>query len=128
MFTSQIDSVLILRDIRSSRCILAVCLVLLYAVTSNAQGFGSSRALARGDGINTIQGRVLFPSGQSLNSKQVKVSLESVSSFGSLSAVTDQDGVFRFRNIQAGGYTVVVEGDKEYETTRETVNIDREAS
>ena len=128
MFTSQIDALFILRGIRSSRFILAVCLVLLYALTSNAQGVGSSRGLASGDGINTIQGRVLFPSGQSLSGKQVKVSIESVSSFGSMSAVTDQDGVFRFRNLQAGGYTVVVEGDKEYEMARETVNIDREAS
>src|SRR5258705_6972814 len=111
MFTSQIDSLLILKDIRSSRFVLAVCLVLLYALNSNAQGVGSSRGLASGDGINTIQGRVLFPSGQSLSSKQVKVSLESVSSFGSMSAVTDQDGVFRFSNIQDGGHTLCAQGE-----------------
>ena len=50
-----------------------------------------------------------MPSGQAASGKTIKVSLESVSNFGSFSTVADQDGVFRFRNLQAGGYTIVVE-------------------
>jgi Tfp pilus assembly protein PilF len=103
-------------------------LVLSVSVSAWAQGPGSSRGLASGDGINTIQGRVYFPSGQSAAGKTVKVSLESVSSFGSFSTVVDQDGSFRFRSLQAGSYTVVVDAGKEYEIARETANIDREAS
>jgi Flp pilus assembly protein TadD len=44
------------------------------------------------------------------------------------STVADQDGSFRFRNLQAGNYAVVVDAGKEYETGRETVSIEREAN
>lgn len=107
---------------------LAACLVLWGGLSAKAQGVGSSRGLPSSDGIHTIQGRVYSPSGQSLVSQSVKVRLESASSFNALSTVTDQDGAFRFNNLQAGGYTVVVDAGKEYETARESVNIDREAS
>ena len=43
-----------------------------------------------------IQGRIYFPSGQSVSGKTIKISLESVSAFGSMSTVADQDGTFRF--------------------------------
>jgi Flp pilus assembly protein TadD len=103
--------------------------LLIFATASvYAQAPGSSRGLASSDGINQIQGRVHFPSGRTIDSSTVKVSLESVSNFGTLTAVTDQDGTFRFRSLQAGTYTVVVDAGKEYEIARETVNIDREAS
>jgi tetratricopeptide (TPR) repeat protein len=92
------------------------------------QAPGSSRGLASGDGIHTIQGRVYFPSGQTIDSKTVKVTLDSITAFGSMSTVTDQDGSFRFRSLQAGSYTVVVDAGKNYEIARETVSIDREAS
>jgi len=39
--------------------------------------------------------------------------------------VTDPDGVFRFNNLVSGNYTVVVDGGKEYENTREPVSIER---
>ena len=102
--------------------------VLSVSFSAQAQGVGSSRGLASGDGIHTIQGRVYFPSGQSAAGKTIKVSLESVSSFGGFSTVADQDGSFRFRSMQAGTYTVVVDAGKEFEIARESANIDREAS
>ncbi|HEY6217014.1 MAG TPA: tetratricopeptide repeat protein, partial [Pyrinomonadaceae bacterium] len=79
------------------------------------------------DGANMIQGRVHFPPGQT-GDKTVKVSLESVSAFGSMSTVADQDGAFRFTSLQAGDYTVVVDAGPEYEKARESVSIYREAS
>ena len=106
----------------------ATMVVLLAAVCANAQAPGSSRGLTTGDGIHMIQGRVHFPSGRSTGSTAVKVSLESVSAFGAMSTVTDQDGTFRFTGLQAGGYTIVVDAGKDYEIARETANIDREAS
>jgi tetratricopeptide (TPR) repeat protein len=105
-----------------------VAFLLVGAISALAQTPGSNRASASGDGIHQIQGRVHFPSGQAVDSKTVKVSLESVSAFGSFSTVTDLDGAFRFKSLQAGEYTVVVDAGKEYEVARETVNIDREAS
>jgi tetratricopeptide (TPR) repeat protein len=38
--------------------------------------------------------------------------------------VTDQDGVFRFVGLAPGTYTVVVEGGKDYESTRESATIE----
>ena len=73
-----------------------------------------------------IQGRVYFPTGQAVSGKTVKVSLESVSAFGSMSTVADQDGVFRFTNLTAGNYTVVVDAGSEYEKARESVTIEQE--
>ncbi|HJS24245.1 MAG TPA: tetratricopeptide repeat protein, partial [Pyrinomonadaceae bacterium] len=77
-------------------------------------------------GNSMIQGRVYFPTGQAVSGKTVKVSLESVSSFGSMSTVADQDGVFRFTNLTPGDYTVVVDAGSEYEKARESVNIYQE--
>jgi Tfp pilus assembly protein PilF len=103
-------------------------LVLAAALVVSAQVPGSSRGLASSDGSNMIQGRVHFPSGQTATGKTVKVSLESVSAFGAMSTVADQDGVFRFTSLQAGDYTVVVDAGPEYEKARESVSIYREAS
>lgn len=85
---------------------------------------GSSRGAASGDGNNMIQGHIYFPSGQSVTGKTVKISLESVSDFGTQSTVADQDGTFRFRNLQNVRYTVVVDAGSEYEKAREPVNFD----
>lgn len=103
-------------------------LLLSAAFVANAQAPGSSRGLSSGDGNNMIQGRIYFPSGQSASDKTIKVSLESISSFGSKSTVADQDGTFRFTSLNAGDYTVVVDAGSEYEKAREPVNIYREAS
>ena len=89
---------------------------------------GSSRGLASGDGIHIVQGRVHFPSGQTTAGQTIKVNLESNTVTGGFSTVTDQDGVFRFRGLQPGRYTVVVDAGKEYEIARESISIDREAS
>ena len=74
-----------------------------------------------------IQGRVYFPSGQTASGKTIKVSLESVSAFGAMSTVADQDGTFRFTSLTAGDYTIVVDAGAEYEKAREPVSIYREA-
>lgn len=112
--------------------VVYLILTLLITLTTTsvlfAQAPGSNRGLVSGEGIHTIQGRVHFPSGQSVSLRQVKVTLESVSAFGSKTTVTDQDGSFRFSSLTAGGYTVVVDAGKEFEVARESVNIDREAS
>jgi len=110
------------------KLILVASLMLAAALAVNAQAPGSSRGLASGDGNNMIQGRVHFPSGQSMSGKTIKISLESVSAFGAMSTVADQDGTFRFTSLQAGDYAVVVDAGPEYERARETVNIYREAS
>src|SRR5436190_12635438 len=105
----------------------AICLAVLIlaaAAAASAQAPGSTRGLSSGDGTHTIQGRVFFPTGQALNGPTVKVNLESVNSTGGASTTTDQDGSFRFNNVRAGNYAVVVDGGKEFEAAREPVSID----
>ncbi|HEX7771042.1 MAG TPA: tetratricopeptide repeat protein, partial [Pyrinomonadaceae bacterium] len=103
-------------------------LFLASTLVVNAQAPGSNRGLASSGGNNMIQGRVYFPSGQTAGGKTIKIMLESVSTFGSMSTVADQDGTFRFTSLPAGDYTVVVDAGNEFEKAREPVNIYREAS
>ena len=110
------------------RILILMTGLLLPASVANAQAPGSSRGLASGGGNNMIQGRVYFPSGQTASGRSIKINLESVSAFGAMSTVADQDGTFRFTSLTAGDYTVVVDAGPEFEKAREPVNIYREAS
>ncbi len=114
--------------LRYLQLLLVAFIVISAALAVSAQGVtpGSSRGLSDGDGNNSIQGRVLFPPGQTIN--QVKVNLESVSTFGSMSTATDQDGTFRFRGLRPGTYTVVVDAGSQYEKGREPLTIEPGAS
>lgn len=107
---------------------LVISFALSVSLSVYSQGVlpGSSRGPTTGSGNNTIQGRVHFPSGQTTGS--VKVNLESTSSFGaSSSTATDQDGTFRFRGLEPGSYTVVVDAGNQFEKAREPVVIDNES-
>src|ERR1044072_6952585 len=94
------------RFLFSKTVIYAVGLILAVALTVAAQGVGSSRGLSSGEGSNTIQGRVLFPPGESGLGKTIRLHLESNATTGSPTATTDQDGTFRFNAIAPGSYTV----------------------
>ena len=115
---------LYLRELRWQIAAGVMILLLSAALPANAQGVGSSRGLTTGEGSNTIQGRVFFPPGESSAGKSIKLHLESTEAIGGSSTVTDQDGTFRFNGISPGNYAVVVDGGKEYESTREPVTID----
>lgn len=108
------------------KLILTAGLILSSVCVARSQGItpGSGRGLASGDGTNMIQGHIYFPSGQSVNGKTVKITLESISDSGTPSTVMDQDGSFRFRNLQNVSYTVVVDAGSEYEKAREPVRFD----
>jgi TolA-binding protein len=109
------------------KLLLTAGLILSSVCVSQAQSGvapGSSRGLSSGEGNNIIQGRIYFPTGQSVTGKTIKISLESVSAFGSMSTVADQDGTFSFRNLVNGVFTVVVDAGSEYEKAREPVTFD----
>lgn len=112
------------------KLLLTAGLLLSSVGVAQSQGItpGSSRGLSTGEGSNQIQGRIYFPSGQSVSGKTIKIRLESVSNFANNSTVADQDGTFRFQSLPNGTYTVVVDAGPEYEKSREPVNFDREAS
>lgn len=125
MFTNQISAFALLKRTAVSSFAFAACLVLSFGLSVNAQNPGSSHDIP-GEGSNTIQGRIYLPAGQPLAGSAFKVRLESSNVFSTPSAVTDQDGAFRFNSLPPGDYTVVVDGGKEYETSREPVNLDRQ--
>ena len=124
MFMNQIRSFALLRPSAFSSFAFAACVVLSCGLSVNAQNPGSSHDIP-GEGSNTIQGRIYLPAGQTLAGSAFKVRLESSNVFSTPSTVTDQDGAFRFNSLPPGDYTVVVDGGKEYETSREPVNLDR---
>jgi Tfp pilus assembly protein PilF len=113
-----------INSIKNRYAIYSTILLLSLAMSAKAQAPGSTRGLSSGDGTHTIQGRVFFPNGQAISGATVKVNLESINSSGGGSTTTDQDGSFRFNNIRAGNYAVVIPGNKDYETAREPVSID----
>ena len=116
------------RNVSGSYIGSMVLLVVLQFTAFAQGGVGSSRGLpSTAGGIHTIQGKVIFPGSSNDGTKRVKVRLES-SNFISQSVQTDADGAFRFNQLEAGPYTIFVEGGNEFETAVEQVAIDREAS
>lgn len=109
----------------SARALLAALLLFVCLVTASAQGGGGTDSMGTG-GRNTIQGRIYFPSGRAADMR-AKVKLENTSS-GGLSVLADMDGAFRFTNLSAGSYTIVIEAGEEYETTKESVYIEGNSS
>lgn len=110
-----------------ARALSVVVLVTIPHVALAQGGVGSSRGLpSTSGGIHTIQGKVYFP-GQAVANKRVRVRLDS-SNFISQTVQTDDDGAFRFNQLEAGPYTITVEGGNDFETALENVSIDREAS
>jgi Flp pilus assembly protein TadD len=73
-------------------------------------------------GRHVIQGRIVFPSGRRADTR-LKVRLQTQSS-GELSVYTDSNGYFGFKSLEAGSYTVVIEGGNDFETVRESIYIE----
>jgi tetratricopeptide (TPR) repeat protein len=96
-------------------CALLLCVV----ADVRAQGGGVDPTGT--GGRHSIQGRLVFPSGQRADLR-LKVRLES--SGGDLSVLSDMNGNFKFQSLRPGHYTVVVEGGDLYETAREAVFIE----
>jgi len=105
---------------------LLTALVMLGALTpARAQGGGGTDLTGTG-GRHTIQGRIYFPSGR-LADLRAKVNLENPSS-GALSVLSDSDGAFKFGNLSAGTYSIVIEAGDDYEIARESVYIEGNSS
>jgi tetratricopeptide (TPR) repeat protein len=72
-------------------------------------------------GRSTIQGRIFFPSGRTVD-RRLKITCTSVAA-GEFVAYTDDSGAFSFRRLANGTYTIMVDAGKEYLPARETVVI-----
>ena len=112
---------------RSSRALFFAALLLFIPLTQVfAQGVGTGRDLGGSGGGHTIQGNIIFPV-KPPDGTRIRIRLEESNS-GVMSAVTDNDFRFRFSNLNAGYYTVVVDAGEQYEIVRESVPIDKETS
>jgi tetratricopeptide (TPR) repeat protein len=94
-------------------------------VSARAQGGGGTDLMGTG-GRHTIQGRIYFPSGR-VSDLRAKVKLENPSS-GGLSVLADLDGAFKFSNLSAGSYSIIIEAGDDYEIARESVYIEGNSS
>lgn len=107
----------------TERIVFALLLAALCAPSARAQVGVDSTGTG---GNHVIQGRILFPSGRRADAR-LKVRLQTQSS-GELSVYTDANGYFGFRSLEAGSYTVVIEGGDDYETTRESIYIETDVN
>lgn len=72
-------------------------------------------------GGNAIEGTVLLPSGQQLD-RRIRVRLATMTK-GDTSSMTDDHGKFVFRSLVGGDYTIVIDGEKEFEPVSHPVSI-----
>lgn len=116
---------LLLHEVRfmPQRVLCAVLLGTLCYVGAIAQSGTDSTGTG---GRNSIQGRLVFPSGRRADVR-LKVRLQSTSS-PELWVYTDGNGAFLFRSLNAGSYTVIVEGGDDFATFTESVYIEPDIS
>jgi Flp pilus assembly protein TadD len=108
---------------RTARALCALFLVALCSSAARAQiGVDDTGT----GGKHVIQGRIVFPSGRRADTR-LKVRLQTQSA-GELSVYTDSNGYFGFRSLEAGSYTVVIEGGNDFETVRESIYIETDVN
>jgi Flp pilus assembly protein TadD len=99
-------------------------LTLLYLVISVAAQIGGvdpDPSDAGTGGRNMIAGNVYFPSGRKVD-KRIRVRL-TTSERGDITTTTDDNGAFSFHRLAPGTYTVVIDGEKDYEPIAERIDI-----
>lgn len=101
---------------------IVVAVAVMFAWSNKCQAQGSTDSTGTG-GRHTIQGRIFFPSGRRADAPGLLVKLESVMN-APLTIFTDTSGAFAFKNLIPGSYSIVIEGNEDYETMREPVYID----
>jgi tetratricopeptide (TPR) repeat protein len=109
----------------SHTCSALFTALLLIASFSVARAQGGTDSVGTG-GKHTIQGRIFFPSGRAADLR-AKVKLDGTNTSG-LYVLADSDGAFRFRNVDAGTYTLTVEAGEDYEPATESIYIEGDSS
>ncbi len=96
----------------------------LFAATSRAQmgGIDPDPGSRGTGGTNTIEGRIYYPSGRNVD-KAFKIRLSSGAKGVDFFTRSDDTGAFAFRRLSVGTYSLTVEGDSEYQTAHEQVDI-----
>lgn len=103
--------------------LLIVCCGLCVLGSASAQRptFATDTGDPGTGGKYMIQGTVISPSGQRVD-RPIKVTL-STASRGDISTMTDTNGQFFFRRLSPGNYTIMIDGNENYETVNEPTTI-----
>ncbi|HYO63876.1 MAG TPA: tetratricopeptide repeat protein, partial [Pyrinomonadaceae bacterium] len=108
---------------RRRRLLSWTCAALVVALSS-LPSLAQSDTLGASDtgmgGRHTIEGRIFLPSGRRAD-RRMRVRL--VSTKGESHAMSDDNGAFTFRRLDAGTYRVTVEAGQEFEAANESVDI-----
>lgn len=102
---------------------LAILFVLVLPIVTLAQigGIDPDPGSPGTGGRNTIEGRIYYPSGQTVD-KRLKVRMSGLRG-GDFFTRCDDNGVFSFRRIAGGSYTITVEAEGEFESASEQVDV-----
>jgi Tfp pilus assembly protein PilF len=102
------------------RSLLLFTLSLLLATAALAQKYPDTGEAGTG-GNNTILGNVFLPTGQRVD-RPIRVRLFTPTR-GDMTTMTTSDGSFSFRRLATGSYTVVIDGERDFEAVSQSVYI-----
>ncbi|HEV2763234.1 MAG TPA: tetratricopeptide repeat protein [Pyrinomonadaceae bacterium] len=102
----------------SLSCAALLAVFLCQTVRAQSDSLGASDTGM--GGRHTIEGRIFLPSGRRVE-RRMRVRLSS--SKGESHMMSDDNGAFTFRRLDAGSYRVTVEADREFEAATESVDI-----
>lgn len=96
---------------------------ILFSSATSAQTFSIPDTASNTNmgGSNTIVGTIFGPSGRPVETR-VRVKISSMTA-GDRFVNTNENGGFAFRGLPAGGYTISVDREKEYEPASQNVDI-----
>lgn len=117
---------MVLATIHSSKRLFSLLLLLGLAagfVSAQIPGGMNETVNTNLGGNNFIVGTVFWPSGRPVNTR-MRIKLVSLA-IGEILSSTDDSGKFVFSRIGAGSYSVVIDGDKDYESVTQNVEVDR---
>ncbi|HEX5834691.1 MAG TPA: tetratricopeptide repeat protein [Pyrinomonadaceae bacterium] len=115
-------SALAFRVAPPSLLIAFACLCLMGTASAQRVSSESSTAADLGTGGRfIIQGTIIFPSGQRVD-RPLKVRLDTPTR-GELITMTDTNGRFSFYRLTPGQYTILIDGDENYEAVNERTNL-----
>ena len=115
-------SALAFRVASPSLLIAFACLCLMGTASAQRVSSESSTAADLGTGGRfIIQGTIIFPSGQRVD-RPLKVRLDTPTR-GELITMTDTNGRFSFYRLTPGQYTILIDGDENYEAVNERTNL-----
>src|SRR5438093_727980 len=100
---------------------LALLILLPTSVTAQRGMMGTDSGDPGTGGLYIIQGTVFLPGGQRVD-RPIRVRLFTPTR-GAITTMTDDNGVFSFRRLAPGAYSLVIDAEKEFETVNEQLNI-----